>query len=108
MINGRGYEIGIRVQQKNHVIQVKVGNAKWMPESRYNWAVEKGEIPEGVKIYHRDGNVENNDTDNLIDIQFNTRKYVALKTSRILYVPKARQESEQIYKRFNDQKLKVA
>lgn len=100
MISGRGYDIGTRVQQKAGVIKIKVGNSQWMPESRYNWITQKGEIKEGEKVYHVNGDVTDNRVQNLVKIQFNTKKFIILKSSRVLYIPKVRAESERIYKQF--------
>lgn len=100
MMTGRGYEVGTKVQQKNGVIKVKIGKSAWLPENRYNYIMQKGPLAEGQRVFHADGDVENNHISNLVRIQFNTKKFVVLKTSRVLYVPKARLESEKIYKYF--------
>lgn len=100
MISGRGYEIGTKVQQKQGTIRVKVGNSNWMAESRYNWIMQKGPIEEGQRVFHLNGKVDDNRLNNLVKIQFNTKKFVILKTSRVLYTPKTRVESERIFKQF--------
>lgn len=100
-----GYEIGTKVQQKNGVIRVKVGKSNWMPESRYNWVTQKGELKEGQRVFHLNGDVTDNHPRNLVPIQFNTKKFVVLKSSRVLYIPKSTQLIREITKKFESKEL---
>lgn len=95
-----GYEIGTKVQQKNGVIRVKVGKSTWIPESRYNWITEKGQLKEGQRVFHLNGDVTDNRPNNLVPIQFNTKKFTILKESRILYIPKSHSIIKEITNKF--------
>ena len=96
-----GYEIGTKVQQKNGVIRVKIGKSAWMPESRYNWVMSKGALREGQRVFHLNGDVTDNRPQNLVPIQFNTKKFIILKSSRVLYIPKSTKMIEEISKKFD-------
>jgi len=49
----------------NNYNEIKVGHAKWIAVSRYNWMQVHGEIPQGYVIFHIDGNHLNDHIDNL-------------------------------------------
>lgn len=49
----------------NNYNEIKVGHAKWIAVSRYNWMQVHGEIPQGYVIFHVDGNHLNDYIDNL-------------------------------------------
>jgi hypothetical protein len=82
--NGRGYRPGTRVQHKNGVIFVKTEDGV-MVESRRVWELTKGELSEGDKVYHIDGDRTNNKPNNLAKIHFNATKFVMLKESKVLW-----------------------
>lgn len=96
-----GYEIGTKVQQKNGVINVKIGKSRWISEGRYNWITQKGQLKEGQRVYHLNGDVTDNNPANLVPIQFNTKKFVILKTSRVLYTPKSSKMIDEIQRKFD-------
>lgn len=85
------YPIGTRTQHRNGYIYVKVvdddGHPKLMAEARRTWELKRGDLEAGDRIYHMDGNRENNDIRNLAKIHFNQTRFVFLKQSKILYMP---------------------
>lgn len=87
---GKSYPVGTRVQHRNGYIFVKTDDGKLMAEGRRNWEIQRGELKEGDKVYHLDGDRTNNNIRNLAKIHFNTTKFVLLKESRILWLPKIR------------------
>lgn len=87
----KNYPVGTKVQHRNRYIFVKCdGEKKWKAEHR--WVMEQKvlgrDLEEGERVYHRDGDRENNQPANLVAIKFATTKYVFLKKSRVLYIPK--------------------
>lgn len=108
MITGRGYEIGTKVQAKTGVVRIKVGKDHWMPEARYQYIMHKGPLEEGARVFHSNGDLEDNRPQNLSRIIFRKKRFVILKTSRVLYIPKTTKESETIYKKFEPLKLAAA
>lgn len=88
---GNSYPLGTRVQHRNGYIYVKAqddeGNVKLMAEARRVWELKRGELEAGDRVFHMDGNRENNDIRNLAKIHFNQTKYTFLKQSKILYMP---------------------
>lgn len=69
---------------------------KWVAQHRWVAAQKgdargiSGDLNEGERVFHIDGNKENNEASNLIRIQYSTEKYrlKPLSSSRVLYRPK--------------------
>lgn len=108
MITGRGYEIGTKIQAKTGVIRIKVGKANWLAEARYQWIMQKGPLEEGARVFHVNGDLTDNRVQNLAKIVFGKKRFILLKESRVLYVPKTTKESETIYKKFEPKELTTA
>lgn len=89
---GQRYPVGTRVQHRNGYIVVKVetddGGAKMMAESRRVWELRRGDLEPGDRVFHIDGDRTNNDIRNLAMVHFNQTKFVFLKRSQVLYMPK--------------------
>lgn len=86
---GRSYPTGTKVQHRNGYIFVKTEEGKLMAESRRAWELEHGEeLQPGDRIFHIDGNRENNKLSNLAKVHYNQTKFVMLKESKILWMPK--------------------
>ncbi len=84
-------EIGTKVQHRNGYIRVKVegkDGPTWQAESRRNWEMQRGELQEGDRVFHIDGDRTNNRVGNLARVHFNSTKFVFLKKSRVLWEPK--------------------
>lgn len=95
------HEIGTKVQHRNGYIKVKVegedGRPGWQAESRRNWEMQRGDLQEGDRVFHIDGDRTNNRVGNLAKVHFNNTKFVFLKSSRILWAPKRRTKQELPY-----------
>lgn len=87
--------VGAVVQHRDGYAYVKTEEG-WIAEHRIVAAlkVERRELMTGEKVYHKDGNRENNKPDNLAVIRFNTTKYRLLPAPRLLFMPKAREAIE--------------
>jgi len=85
---GRSYPTGTKVQHRNGYIFVKTEEGKLMAESRRVWELEYGDLGPGDRIFHIDGNRENNKLSNLAKVHYNQAKFVMLKESKILWMPK--------------------
>lgn len=90
---GTNYPIGTKVQHRNGYIRVKIedgeGKPEWEAESRRVWELQRGDLEEGDRVFHLNGDRTNNHISNLAKVHFNTTKFVFLKSSRILHFPKA-------------------
>ncbi len=95
------HAIGTKVQHRNGYIHVKhvndQGQVSWTPESRRIWEMQRGELEEGDRVFHIDGDRTNNRVGNLAKVHFNSTKFVFLKKSRILWTPKIREKREIVY-----------
>lgn len=58
-----------------------------MAEARRVWENHHGELEDGYRVFHRDGDRTNNEISNLAPVKFNTIKFKMLKRSRILFEP---------------------
>lgn len=87
----RNYPAGSVVQRRNGYILVKIQKGKWESQARLNAMKMLGrELQAGERVYHKDGNRENNKPANLAVIRFNTVRYVFLKRARPLFIPSKR------------------
>ncbi len=50
--------------------------------------MQRGELKEGDKVFHIDGDRTNNRITNLAKVHYNQVKFVMLKESKILWMPK--------------------
>lgn len=84
------YPIGTRLQQRTGYITIKTERRGWIAESRLiaEMKLTDHELEPNERVYHRDGNRENNRPENLAIIRFNTTKYKLLPSSRPLFIPK--------------------
>lgn len=54
-----------RVCSKDGFIKVKVSDRNWQPRAWLVWRKHNGKIPRGMVIWHKDGNNQNDDINNL-------------------------------------------
>lgn len=82
--------VGTVLQRRSGYIYVKTQDRGWVPEGRLvaELKIEKHQLEECEKVYHRDGNRANNKPDNLAVIRFNLTKYRLLPRPQIVYMPK--------------------
>lgn len=93
---GRNYPIGTKVRHRNGYVKVKIEGeegAIWQPESRRMWELYRGELVDGDRVFHIDGNRENNKIQNLALIHFNQTKFTLYKESKVLYMPGQKRDS---------------
>src|SRR5713226_492836 len=90
---GRSYPLGTKVQYRSGYIVVKTEDGM-VPESRRIWELQKGELQAGDRVFHIDGDRTNNRISNLAKIHYNQTKFVMLKESKILWMPKILAESK--------------
>lgn len=90
------YPTGSVVQRRNGYIFVKTEEG-FVSEHRLVAVLrlENRELMPGEKVYHKDGNRENNQPENLVVIRFSQTKYRFLPRSRVLYMPKGKDVSVQ-------------
>ena len=86
---GRSYPMGTKVQHRNGYIVIKTEDGM-MAESRRVWENTRGPLEEGDRVFHIDGDRTNNRIQNLAKIHYNQVKFVMLKESKILWMPKTR------------------
>ncbi len=84
---GRSYPLGTRVQYRNGYILVKTDDGM-MAESRRVWELTHGDLEEGDRVFHIDGDRTNNNIRNLAKIHYNQVKFKMLKESKVLWMPK--------------------
>jgi hypothetical protein len=86
----RNYPVGSKVQHTTRYVFVKGSEGKWKSEHR--WMAElkllNRELEEGERVFHKDGVKDNNNPDNLVVIKFSTAKFVPMKKSKVLFIPK--------------------
>lgn len=80
------YASGTRVQHRNGYIFIKTPEGM-KPEARAMWEATHGDLREGDRVFHLDGDRTNNNIRNLAKIHFNTTKFTMLKESRVLWKP---------------------
>lgn len=84
-------QVGTVVQYRNGYVKVKIeddeGKPTWQARSRRNWELKHGTLEEGDRVFHIDGNRENDDPRNLAKVHFNAVKFVVLNKARVLYDP---------------------
>ncbi len=84
------YPAGSKVQHTTRYVHVKGSDGKWKAEHR--WVAELSiigrDLEEGERVFHKDGVKDHNDKSNLVVIKFSTAKFVPLKKSVVLYIPK--------------------
>lgn len=86
---GKSYPLGTRTQHRNGYIYVKTADGL-MAEARRVWELKYGDLGPGDRVYHLDGDRTNNHPSNLAKVHFNHTKFVMLKESRVLWMPKAK------------------
>lgn len=59
-----------------------------MAESRRTWELQHGELLPGDRVFHINGDRTNNHISNLAKVHYNQTKFVMLKESKILWMPK--------------------
>lgn len=86
----RNYPVGSKVQHTTRYVHIKQDDGSWKSEHR--WMMEQKvlgrELEPGEKVFHKDGSKDNNAPDNLVVIKFSTEKFVKLKKSVVLFIPK--------------------
>jgi len=82
------YPTGTKVQHRNGYIFVKTDEGRLMAESRRVWELQRGELLPGDRVFHIDGDRTNNKISNLAKVHYNQTKFVMLKESKILWMPK--------------------
>lgn len=88
--HGRSYPTGTKVQHRNGYIFVKTDEGKLIAESRRIWELQRGELKEGDRVFHIDGDRTNNNIRNLAKVHYNQTKFLMLKESKILWMPTIR------------------
>lgn len=85
------YPIGTRNQSRTGYIFIKTEKRGWIAEARLiaEMKLSDHELESNERVFHKDGNRENNKPENLAVIRFNTTKYKLLPTSRPLFIPSA-------------------
>lgn len=86
-MRGSAYPLGTKVQHRNGYIVVKTEDGM-ISESRRVWELSRGELAQGDRVFHMDGDRTNNKIQNLAKVHFNTTKFVMLKESKVLWMPK--------------------
>lgn len=85
------YLVGTEVQEKSGRVKKKVEDvdgAKWVGRNRYNWMMHhKKDLDQNDKVYHINGNKEDDDPSNLVAIRFSGVRY-NIKSSRVVWEPK--------------------
>lgn len=83
--------VGAVVQHRNGYIHVKVedqdGKERWIAQGRCIWELQRGDLEEGDRVYHINGDRTDNRIQNLAKVHFNSTKFVFLKESRVLFDP---------------------
>lgn len=51
-------------------LRIKVDHCKWVPYGRWVWEHSYGEIPNGYRLFHLDGNSLNCELDNMVLVPF--------------------------------------
>lgn len=83
----RKYPAGSIIQQKTGYIFIKTRDGKWVSEHRYNYQQHIRPLKEGERVFHKNGDREDNETRNLVAIQFPTTRYALLPRRRIMFIP---------------------
>lgn len=89
---GKSYPLGTRVQYRSGYIQVKTAEGM-VTEARRVWELTNGELEEGDRVFHLDGDRTNNRIGNLAKVHFNQVKFKMLKESKVLWMPTSRRGS---------------
>lgn len=63
-------------------------DGKMVAESRRVWELRRGELLEGDRVFHIDGDRTNNRIENLAKVHYNQVKFVMLKESKVLWMPR--------------------
>lgn len=89
------YPVSTKVQHRNGYIKVKIegddGKPRWEAESRRVWELQRGPLSPGDRVFHVDGDRTNNRITNLAKVHYNEVKFVFLKQSRVLFMPKIKE-----------------
>lgn len=93
---GHSYPIGTRVQHRNGYIVVKTDEGM-IAEGRRVWELTHGDLDEGDRVFHIDGDRTNNEPHNLAKVHFNQVKFRMLKESKILWMPRTGKVKVQVY-----------
>ena len=70
--------IRTRSSKQGNLKFIKIGEKKWMLYSKYIWQEHNGKIPLGKVVFHKDGNSENCEIENL---ELITREELAVRNS---------------------------
>lgn len=83
------YPAGSVVQHRDGYVHVKRSDGRWTTEHRLVAEIKiKGrELSDNERVFHMDGNRENNHADNLAVIVINKTRYRLLPQARALYIP---------------------
>jgi len=84
------YPTGSRIKTRAGYVFIKMTSGKWKSEHRFNMENSKlhRELREGERVFHLNGDREDNSPNNLINIQFNTTPFRLLNHREILFIPK--------------------
>ncbi len=84
------YPRGTKIQRTNRYVFIKQQTGQWKAEHR--WVMEQKvlgrDLEEGERVFHRNGIKDENDPGNLVVVKFSTTKFVPLKKSVVLFIPK--------------------
>lgn len=84
------YPTGSKIKNKQGYVFIKMTSGKWKSEHRFNMENSNlhRELREGERVFHMNGDRENNNPKNLVAIQFNTTPFKLLNHREILFIPK--------------------
>lgn len=84
------YPTGSIVQHSNGYIHVKRNEGGWITEHRFIAELKLAgrELREGERVYHKDGDRQNNKAENLVIIQFNMNRYKVKYVAKPIFIPK--------------------
>ena len=77
-----------RLCPKYNIIKVKVSDSNWRPRAWLTWEKHQGKIPRGKIVWHKDGNPQNDDIENL---ELITRKEAMTRNSMQRFPPEIRE-----------------
>ena len=82
------YPVGTVLRYRNGCAFVKGKDGKWVRQSRLVYSLQFGELQEGQRVFHKDGDRTNDEAENLVAIQFNEFRFQLFPERKVLYMPK--------------------